>query len=206
MSRFLWKRAGVTLILLAGLACALAACGKTPMGVGASSASPTSAATLTPLADESPTPSPTLTAYSPPCAASQLALTASPEGAASGHIATLYQLTNISSTACSLQGFPNARLLDSKGRLLPIKIERVTLAYVWNTTPLNTIEAPPGSPVFFRVQTQNAPQQPGQSCVTPFKTIIYPPRSKSGFTSPIKLTTCDGIVYISPVVASVNDL
>lgn len=175
---------------VASLACGLAGCG----GVTSPSAR-RSAATATPARVGAPT-----------CAASQLVLTAAPEGAASGHIATLFHFTNTSRAACSLRGYPSARLLDASGKPLSIMVEQVAHAYLWKTTPVKTITLAAGGSAWFRAQTSNVTIQSGVTCPVAAQTIISPPGSAAGFTSSIHLSTCDGKVYLSPLVADPNDL
>jgi hypothetical protein len=182
---------------------ALAGCGKSPAGNNPISnvTSAPSGPTITPYPTEtiSPTPSPTLTAYAPPCAASQLKLTAGQTGAALGHLGTPYQFTNMSTTACSLKGYASAR---TPGHT--VKLEKVTRAYMWLDIPINTIQLPPGGSAYFLLQTDDVPIS-GYQCFTSL-VIIYPPRSSAGFTSEVKLDTCDGIIFISPIVGAASDL
>lgn len=161
--------------------------------------------TPSPTATLAPIPTATLTAYAPACLASQLRMTAAFGGAAMGHLVARYQFTNVSATACSLQGFPSARLLDSAGHALDVKIAQVATAYGWNNVPANKVQLTPGGAAYFAVGTTDVPET-GQTCVTAASTTIYPPQSASGFVSSVKLGTCDGEVDISPIVAQQSDL
>lgn len=154
--------------------------------------------------DTSPKPG---IAHAPPtCAASQLTLTAAPEGAASGHIVTLYHFTNVARTVCILRGYPSARLLDASGKPLAIAVEQVAQAYTWKTTPVATIGLTAGGSAWFRAQTSNVTIQSGVTCPVAARTMIFPPGVATGFTSSINLSTCDGKVYLSPLVGNPNDL
>jgi uncharacterized protein DUF4232 len=204
-----WKRAGAALILLAGVACALAACASANIKPNAT----------TPLPTFSPATTPTSTpiiivitattsgrdAVAPPCADSQLRLKGDVGGAAMGHTLTRYQFINVSNLACSLQGFPNARMLDSAGRTLSINVQQVTTSYLWSNIQIRKIELAPGYSAFFAIQTDNVTTS-GYQCVTAATTTIYPPGNKSGLASPVRLTTCDGTIYLSPVVSNESNL
>ncbi len=111
-----------------------------------------------------------------------------------------YQFTNASATACSLKGYPSASM---PGHTL--KIEQVTIAYMWSNVPVNTVDLSPGASAYFAVQTQDAPIEPGLACVTASLTI-YPPQSATGFTPSLKIVSCDGVLYISPIVADQREL
>lgn len=180
-----WKRIGITLTLLAGVASSLAAC-----STGKTSVSPATA----------PSSTATAGAYAPPCAASQLKLTASRGGIAMGQALIRYQFTNTSATVCSLKGYPNASMPGHS-----LKIEQVAIAYMWSNVPINTVELAPDASAYFAVQTQDAPIEPGLACVTASLTI-YPPQSATGFPSSLKIINCDGVLYISPLVANESAL
>lgn len=195
-----------TLAMLATLTCGLAGCAVAAAPSTATSATATATAPATTTATiTAATTTPTYVAGAP-CAASQLTLTATPEGAASGHVVTLYHFTNASGVTCSLRGYPNARLLDAQGQSLPIKVEQVAQAYTWKTTPVTTIALAPGGSAWFRAQTSDMTIQSGVTCPVAAQTIITPPGMTTGFTSSINLSTCDGVVYISPLVADPSDL
>ena len=125
-----------------------------------------------------------------------------------GHAVAYFQFTNDGSAACSLRGFPTVRLLDAAGRLLPIKVVQTTQAYLWPAIPINTIELAPGGPAYFEAQVDTVPTS-GQACLTAAKTLVSPPQSGpafAGFVFSDNLGSCDGSLYVSPVVARVSDL
>ena len=197
------QHARVAFICAMSLAMTFSGCATGATGAtGATSPAATASATTAP----DPTPSPTLSTHAPPCAASQLTVVAIADGAALGHTATLLRFTNTAPNACSLQGYPTLRLLNASGHLLPVHVQGTPDAYLWATTPLNTIDLPSEGSAYARVETHNAPAQPGDSCVTAVTTLIYPPHISQGFAATLKFTTCDGHVYVSPVVATPNDL
>ncbi len=117
-----------------------------------------------------------------------------------GKMVVEYQFTNTSTTACSLGGYASARM---PGHTL--KIEQVAMSYMWPNVPVNTIEMAPGASAYFAIQSQDAPMQAGQTCVAGALTI-YPPQSATGFSTTEKVTNCDGVVYISPIVADKSEI
>ncbi|HEX8996327.1 MAG TPA: DUF4232 domain-containing protein [Ktedonobacterales bacterium] len=211
-----WVRLMMGLALLGGLLGLLAACD----AIGAAGASatatplypllPTSTVALAnpPTVAPPATPTQTQTAYSPPCLASALRMSVLPDGGvAMGHAAVIFQFTNAGTAQCSLRGFPNARLLDSAGNALAVKVVQTTQAYLWPDIPLNTIELAPNGSAYFEAQVDTA--QSGAPCVYAAKTLISPPQSAmsfAGFVSSRALSSCDGYIYLSPVVAQRSDL
>lgn len=122
-----------------------------------------------------------------------------------GHTLTRYQMTDISSLACSLEGFPDARMFDAAGARLSIHVQQAISAYLWSNVQIRKVELAPGSSAFFAIQTDTVTTS-GYQCVTAATTTIYPPENKSGLASPVRLTTCDGTIYLSPVVSSESKL
>jgi hypothetical protein len=142
---------------------------------------------------------PTRTAYSPPCAASQLRLTAGQGGAALGHVSASYAFTNISATACSLKGYASARIAGHE-----VTVQQVPTAYIWFHIPVNTIELPSHRGAFFAIQTDDVTTS-GYTCFTAPATIS-PPGSSVGFASQTEFTICDGQMFVSPFVENNSEL
>ena len=209
-----WRHTGMTLALLAGLACTLTACAdasrKTTTSTPFSFALPTTAPapTITPVwaIPSGATPIPTLASYAAPCRGIQLRLMARPGGVALGHVATDFQATNTSASPCSLQGFASLALMDDTWeKPLAVKVEYVTMAYMWVNAPTDAVQLVPGGSAYFMVQTDDV-SPPGQQCITSGRIFITVSHTAQGFVSPIQLTTCDGMVYVSPFVASLSEL
>ena len=89
--------------------------------------------------------------------------------------------------------------------MLDVKIVQAPSAFAWNNVPANKVQLTPGGAAYFAVGTTDV-SETGQTCVTATSTTIYLPRSASGFTSSIKIGTCDGVVDISPIVAQQSEL
>jgi Domain of unknown function (DUF4232) len=58
------------------------------------------------------------------CHGSQLAATYARSDGATGHMELTIALRNVSPTACRLDGYPRAALLDAAGRRLPLRLSR----------------------------------------------------------------------------------
>lgn len=101
--------------VLAGLA--LAACGSSQSG--SSSSSPTSS-----THGSTTKASPRAKLAGAGCAASQLRLSYVGTEGATGHLEVTLALRNTSGPACTLQGYPRARLLDAHGTALPLKVKQ----------------------------------------------------------------------------------
>lgn len=128
-------RAGVWAIIALGLAIGLTACSATTGGArDASGQTPTAA----PLTASSATPAASSAASSPPSATPSASPTASRcrsdglqlaylgwQGAA-GNIAYGFELTNVSSTTCTLYGYPGFAMDSAQGSREPVVERRTT--------------------------------------------------------------------------------
>lgn len=184
------------LMTLAWASLALAGCG----GVASTQAHPTTPAS-TATASATATTAPTATPAGPTtCATSQLALAVASTGDASGHERVVYQLTNTGSSACTLNGYPGVTGMPSS-----VAITQTTSAYMWNTATIATQTLAAGGSAVFAVQDQPTAEVSGQTCATATPSFT-PPGGASGLASPVAITTCDGTLSISPIVATPNDL
>lgn len=179
-------------ILALGLACALAGC-----GAGASSV------TTGPTATDTSLPAATATSPSSPnqggCQTSQLALALVNSNGAAGHIRYLFTFTNISPSVCTFNGYPTV-----SGFGASVAIKEVTQAYTWPTVQIVPITLAPNSPAYFAIQADTATAN-GNTCQSATPTIA-PPQNSGGFTAPTSIMTCDGNLYVSPLVPVESDL
>lgn len=187
-------------LALAGCATQAAQPGVTPMATLASniaSKNPTSAAT--PAA----TPTNVLIAgtpgvYGPTCQTAQLSLTTEPLGAAMGNVGEWGRLTNHSTTACSLYGFPGARLLDARRNPMTVRVHWQTSAYLYSLAA-QRVQLAPGASAYFVIETTDVPSGSATSCPVSSYLDITPPNDVSALTVADKIDDCDGNLYISPV-------
>ena len=124
------------------------------------------------------------------------------------HVGTTFTFTNVSSAPCSLLGFASLRLLDGAGNPLNVKIEQTSIAYMWNGVATDKAQLEPGGAAYFKTQTADASDASGDVCVTAASVIVYAPGSSVGITATPHFSygTCDGIVYVSPIVAQLSEL
>lgn len=193
------RRLTVAAAFAAALALALAGCASGATSAASTTPSATTTATSAPTATSTPSVTPTRTAYSPPCAASQLRLTAGQGGAALGHLVTSYSFTNISTTACSLRGYASAQIAGHA-----VRIQQTPSSYIWSNIPVNTTELLAGHRAYFAIQTDDVTTS-GYTCFTAPATI-FPPGSSMGFASQADFTICDGQLFISPLVEADSEL
>jgi hypothetical protein len=105
--------------IAAGLAVlALAACGSSQSG----SSSSATGSTHRPTTSVPSRAKATLTGAA--CAASQLRLSYVGTEGATGHLEVTLALRNASGRACTLRGYPRARLLNAHGAALPLKVKQ----------------------------------------------------------------------------------
>jgi hypothetical protein len=133
------------------------------------------------------------------CQSSQLALALVSSDGAAGHIRYLFKFTNVSTDACTFNGYPTVSGFSSS-----VQINDVTQAYTWPTVQIVPITLAPNSVTYFALQADTATSN-GNTCQSATPTIA-PPQNSGGFTAPSSITTCDGHLYVSPLVPNENDL
>jgi hypothetical protein len=97
----------------------LAACGSSQSSSSSSSATSSTQGSTT----KAPSP-PRAKLAGAACAASQLRLSYVGTEGATGHLEVTLALRNTSGRACTLRGYPHARLLDAHGAALPLKVKQ----------------------------------------------------------------------------------
>jgi hypothetical protein len=168
------------LILVAALSGALAACA---LNDAASS-----------LPTDVPLPSPTPTTG--PCQTSLLKLTLITSDSASGRTRYLFQYTNTGSGPCTLNGYPTVTAPGTS-----LKTNNVPSAYTWRTVTISTVVLAPSANAYFAIQVQPTAEFIGQTCVTAGPLIGLPGGTES-VVAPTDITTCDGVINVSPFVAT----
>ena len=183
------RHSRLALLLPMGLALILTGCSATAVGpAGAPSPSPTATA-----------PAPTATATPAPCQTSQLKLSMVESGSASGRLRILYTFTNDSTGSCTLKGYPAVTNVGPR-----LKVDDVTQQYTWMAA-VEPLTLQPAASAYFAIQIQPSAEFAGDSCATATPTIS-PPGNTTGFAAPAAITTCNGVIYVSPLVAAPDDL
>ena len=141
----------------------------------------------------------------PRCTATQLAaavrLTDSEKFVAI-HVASL---RNISSSTCTLDGFPGMLLLDSNGNALPSHVHWGSIAaYQFPNVPAQLIFLPPQASASFTIAVYDSPFEQHQGCRPSTQVEITPPNNDQHLSIPAQITACGGDLYVSPVVPGAN--
>lgn len=201
MRRLFWTHLGkrsMLPILALSLACGLAACSASPSTADTPTDTPLPTATATATLAPTPTFAPTATASSGlpgACQTSQLALALISSDGAAGHIRYLFKFTNVSTSACTYNGYPTVTGFGST-----VSVQDVTQAYTWATLNVLALTVAPNSASYFAIQADTATVN-GNTCVQATPTIA-PPGNSAGFPSPTSMTTCDGNLYVAPLQSS----
>lgn len=96
----------------------ISACGSAPVSQAQSSIRPTAPPSAT---ADSPTPTPSQTGINP-CATSQLSLSLVGTEGALGHVFAHLALTDLSSSPCTIDGYPTAQLFNASGQSVGTRV------------------------------------------------------------------------------------
>ena len=131
------------------------------------------------------------------CHTSQLAAAVGQPQGAAGSAYVALTLTNKSSTACTLHGYPGVSLLDASGHQIGAPATRAA-------GPSPTIPLAPGAVASTTVHTLNAGVAPG-GCRAPSSSVkIYPPDELDSLTAPGSITICGNTFSVTPIVAGAS--
>lgn len=137
----------------------------------------------------SPTLSPSTTPTSPAtsrtsatCLASQLVIQRGLEGAAMGSVGvTGMGFKNISTTPCTLKGFPKLQMLDATGHRISTHVLHGT-SYTVQAVPGSSVMLTPGQVAKFDLMYHSATGYGRKICPTSTHVRITPPNLKKGIT------------------------
>lgn len=202
MTDSIWRavaqRAALGLALSQALLVALAGCATQ----AATTSGPT--ATSAPSTTAAPAPSPTATfavlpdassAYGPACVASQLKLSFAIDQSSAVEMGTV---TNTSTSACSLFGFPGAGLF---GASQPIRLQvlQATSSPPWGGVfPEQRIQLAPGAAAYFAVKWSSATSGAASSCPTAAHFAMTPPNDTASVVASDPIHVCGDSITISP--------
>jgi len=192
--RAIAQRAALGLALIVGPAgCA---------GQAATSSGP--AATSAPSMTAAPAPSPTATfvvlpdassSYGPACVASQLKLSFAINFSASTEMGTV---TNTSTSACSLFGFPGAESFDAS-QPIRLQVLQATSSPPWGGVfPEQRIQLAPGAAAYFAVQWSSATSGTASSCPTVVHFVMTLPNDTASVVASDPIHVCGDSMTISP--------
>lgn len=174
----------------------------------ARSTTTTGRSTTTTTSAVSPTSAPTSTtaAGTTTCLASQLAIAPQQGSGAAGTIMLTVQMSNTSSTTCSLYGYPGMQLLDAQGSPIPTEVVRGGLdpgAPAPALQPPGQVTLSPGQASAFALQYEDVPVGNETTCPTSAKAEITPPNDTTPAVVTLAIAPCGGgTVHVSPVYAA----
>ena len=151
-----------------------------------------------------PAPSPTATfvvlpdassSYGPACVASQLKLSFAINFSASTEMGTV---TNTSTSACSLFGFPGAELFDAS-QPIRLQVLQATSSPPWGGVfPEQRIQLAPGAAAYFAVQWSSATSGTASSCPTVVHFVMTLPNDTASVVASDPIHVCGDSMTISP--------
>jgi len=135
----------------------------------------------------------------PPCDVSALEVTQGPSGAgANGTANIVYEVTNISKKACSLDGYPTIQLVGTNGADLPTTEQHGGSGVPSSLTVQNANLVPRGGQASFFVSFQAVPSSSEPTCTIAPKMKLAVPGSAKTLTTPAEIQACGGIIQVSP--------
>lgn len=195
MTDSIWRATAQRAALGLTLIVALAGCA----GQAATSAGPTATATIS-----APSPSPTATfavlpdassSYGPACVASQLKLSFAIDQSSAVEMGTV---TNTSTSACSLFGFPGAGLFDAS-QPIRLQVLQATSSPPWGGVfPEQRIQLAPGAAAYFAVKWSSATSGAASSCPTAAHFAMTPPNDTASVVASDPIHVCGDSITISP--------
>lgn len=195
MTDSIWRATAQRAALGLTLIVALAGCA----GQAATSAGPTATATIS-----APSPSPTATfavlpdassSYGPACVASQLRLSFAIDQSSAVEMGTV---TNTSTSACSLFGFPGAGLFDAS-QPIRLQVLQATSSPPWGGVfPEQRIQLAPGAAAYFAVKWSSATSGAASSCPTAAHFAMTPPNDTASVVASDPIHVCGDSITISP--------
>ncbi|MFC4031827.1 DUF4232 domain-containing protein [Streptomyces polygonati] len=123
------------------------------------------------------------------CTAAQLSAALGGGDAGAGNLYRYLVLTNTSTTACHLTGFPGLSLLDANGAQIGDPATREPVAY-------QPVVLAPGGSASDTVHTVN---HQGACLPESVRVRVYPPGSRASLVFPGKITNCDDLLAITPL-------
>lgn len=193
-----------TLLLL--LICALGGCALPAFPASGASASPTSAAAngkppRAASATPAMTPTPTFvvipgdaSAYGPPCRAQQLSLSLGIDYRDGDEQGTV---TNRSTSACSLYGFPGAQLFDAQHAAISVRALKSTADWS-GVVPEQYVQVAPGANAYFFVKWSGTPTGADMTCQAASAFAMVPPGDTNSVIADDPIQVCGGSITVSP--------
>ncbi len=138
------------------------------------------------------------------CQPAQLRVVPQQGTGAAGTITMTVSLTNVSSTTCTLQGYPGMQLLAASGASLPTNVVRGGVQFptaAANQSP-SLVTLAPQQAATFSLSYEDVPVGNETTCPTSAKAEITPPNDVAHAVVTLAISPCNGgTVHVSPVYA-----
>ncbi len=140
------------------------------------------------------------------CQPQQLSASPTNVGGGAGTIELSVSLKNISSTTCTLAGYPGMQLLSSTGASLPTNVVRgggQPFSASAANQPPSTVTLAPNAVAAFSLNYEDVPVGGETTCPTSAKAEITPPNDTAFLTVALQIAPCGGgTIHVSPVYAA----
>jgi hypothetical protein len=136
-------------------------------------------------------------AYGPACRAQQLTLKFAIDESTTGTSTQMGTVTNRSTAACSLFGFPGAQLLDSQRTPMTVPVLKATSGVWSGVFPEQHIQLAPGAAAYFAVAWSAEATDTQTSCLASSYFTMTPPDDTGVVQATDVIHVC-GAITISP--------
>jgi Domain of unknown function (DUF4232) len=131
------------------------------------------------------------------CVRDQLGVRSNGISGTAGTIHGAWVFTNLSGSACTLDGYPDMQLYGRAGRPIPTSVRR-------NLPPTPTrVRLDPGASATFRSSYSDVSSGP-DPCPRSAVARITAPNTSSSLFIPAELQPCGGVVHVSAVFAGIH--
>ncbi len=170
---------------------------------GATSTTGTTSSTSTSAAPASTTTS-TASSSSTACQGGALSASLSGSEGAAGTFELTFSLRDISTTSCTMDGFPGALLLGSSGAALPTNVVRAG-SYSFTNFSSSSVMLPAGGTAYFNLGYSDVTVAGETSCEMATAIQFIPPGATTHVVVSTAMSVCNhGTVTVSPVFGSAS--
>jgi heme/copper-type cytochrome/quinol oxidase subunit 2 len=161
---------------------------------------PTTTTTEAPTTTSAPT---TTTSPTTKCQLAGLHIAHTGSEGAAGTEENTFSIANVSSTTCTIYGYPGMALLDASGNMLPTNVVRGGGTGATDMAP-STVTLPPGSTAYFNVTSSDVTTAT-TTCSSGAQVEVTPPTNTTHVTLSVAIDACDnGKLDVSPVFGSTD--
>jgi len=147
-----------------------------------------------------------------PCRSAQLKLRLGQTGAAMGSVGASATFTNISSSPCTLDGYPGLQMLSTTGARLPTVVDHSTSVTTVPRLRARVVSLKPGGRATFYLGFEDATGYGSDTCPTSARVAVTPPGDRAPITVSWQLQPYGGTtehlqcgrISLSPVVSGAS--